>query len=287
MPRLRTTRRPVFVTLLLLGLTLAGVLALTASATSGAKQATRRGYYLALGDSFAYGFQPGKPPTAPPSSFDTGYVDVFAARLRKLSPSLQVVNYGCPGESTRTFVAGECPARGDVKALHSSFKGAQLDAALSFLRAHRGAVSPITVTLWGNDWLPVLLNTCHGDVACARKHAPSETKAFAARLTAILRRIRAAAPDAEIIGTGAWNPDPRYLRQLAPVYRSFEAAIAQATTGSQAKIARMLPVLNPAGSLQAQRARLCKFTFICSKGDPHPTDAGYRAIADAVMRASR
>jgi lysophospholipase L1-like esterase len=143
------------------------------------------------------------------------------------------------------------------------------------------------VTLWGNDWLPVLLDTCKGNVACARKHAPSTTKAFASRLTAILQRIRAAAPHAEIIVTGAWNPDPNSLRQLALVYRSFEAAIARATTGSQAKIARMLPVLNPAGSLQAQRARLCKFTFICSKGDPHPTDAGYRAIADAVMRASR
>ena len=287
MPRLRRTRRPVFVTVLILGLALAGVLAFSARATSGVKQATPRSYYLALGDSIAYGFQPGKPRTAPPSSFDTGYVDVFAARLRKLSPSLRVVNYGCPGESTRTFVAGGCGGRRDVKALHDAFKGAQLDAALSFLRAHPGDVSPITVTLWGNDWLPVLLDTCHGSVACARKQAPSETKAFAARLTAILRRIRAAAPGAEIIVTGAWNPDPRYLRQLAPVYRSFEVAIARVATGSQAKIARMLPVLNPAGSLQAQRARLCKFTFICSKGDPHPTDAGYRAIADAVMRASR
>ena len=244
-------------------------------------------YYLALGDSLAYGFQPGKPQTAPASAFDTGYVDVFAARLRKLSPKLRVVNYGCPGESTRTFVASGCEGRGDVKALHDAYKGAQLDAALSFLRAHPRDVSPITVTLWGNDWLPVLLGTCHGDVACARKQAPNETKAFASRLTVILRRIRAAAPGAEIIVTGAWNPDPRYLRQLAPVYQSFEAAIARVATGSQAKIAPMLPVLNPAGSLQAQRARLCKFTFICSKGDPHPTDAGYRAIADAVMRASR
>jgi len=133
----------------------------------------------------------------------------------------------------------------------------------------------------------VLLNTCEGSVACARKHAPSETKAFAARLTAILRRIRAAAPHAEIIVTGAWNPDPNSLQQLRAVYRSFEAAIAGAATGSHAKIAPMLPVFNPAGSLQARRARLCKFTFICSKSDPHPTDAGYRAIANAVWRASR
>lgn len=286
MPRLRMTRRPAFVTVLLLSLALAGVLVLTASLTSGAKQATPRGYYLALGDSFAYGFQPGKPQTAPPSSFDTGYVDVFAARLRKLSPSLRVVNYGCPGESTGTFIAGGCGSRGAVKALHSFFKGAQLDAALSFLRAHPGDVSPITVTLWGNDWHRVL-RICDGSVACARKQAPSETKAFAARLTAILRRIRAAAPHAEIIVTGAWNPDPNSLQQLRPVYRSFEAAIGRAATGSQAKIARMLPVLNPAGSLQARRARLCEFTFICSKGDPHPTDVGYRAIADAILQTSR
>ena len=27
---------------------------------------------------------------------NTGYVDHFAARLRKLAPQIQVVNYGCP-----------------------------------------------------------------------------------------------------------------------------------------------------------------------------------------------
>jgi lysophospholipase L1-like esterase len=274
------------VTVLLAALALAGVLALTADATSGAKRATPRGYYLALGDSIAYGFQPNKPRTGPPSSFDTGYVDVLAARLRKLSPSLQVVNYACVGESTRTFVDGGCPSRSDIR-LHRSYKGAQLDAALSFLQAHPGDVSPITVTLYGNDWLPVMQITCAGSVACARKHAPSEVSAFAVRLTAILRRIRAAAPNAQIIVTGAWNPDPNSLQQLRAVYRSFEAAIAAAATASDANIAPMLPVFNPAGSLNAQRARLCKFTFICSMGDPHPTDVGYRAIADALLRASR
>ena len=36
-------------------------------------------YYLALGDSMAYGFQPNKAkPGARPSDFNTGYVDVFA-----------------------------------------------------------------------------------------------------------------------------------------------------------------------------------------------------------------
>jgi lysophospholipase L1-like esterase len=288
MLRLRTTRRSVFVTALFVGLALAGALALPGGATSRAVHATPRGYYLALGDSMAYGIQPAKvKPGARPADFHTGYVDVFAARLRKLTPGLRVVNYGCPGESTVTFARGGCPAFADHVKMHDPFRGSQLDAALSFLRVHPGDVSPITVTLYGNDWLPVLLDTCKGNVACARKHAPSATKAFASRLTVILRRIRAAAPEADVIVTGAWNPDPNSLRQLRSVYRSLEASIARAATSEDARFAPMLPVFNPHGTLKAQAARLCAYTFICSKSDPHPTDAGYRAMAAAVMQAWR
>jgi lysophospholipase L1-like esterase len=288
MLRLRMPRRPVFATALFLGLALGGALALPGRATPRTMQATPRGYYLALGDSMAYGIQPTKvKPGARPDDFHSGYVDVFAARLRKLAPGLRVVNYGCPGESTVTFTRGGCPAFADHIKMHDAFRGAQLDAALSFLHAHPGDVSPITVTLYGNDWLPVLLDTCKGSVACARKHAPSATKAFASRLTAILRRIRAAAPDAEILVTGAWNPDPNSLRQLRSVYGSLEASIARAATSEDARFAPMLPVFNPHGTLKAQTARLCAYTFICSKSDPHPTDAGYRAMAAAVLQASR
>jgi lysophospholipase L1-like esterase len=241
-------------------------------------------YYLALGDSIAYGIQPTKLKAgARPTDFRTGYVDVVAARLRKTSPGLRVVNYGCPGESTVTFARGGCPAFTDRIELHDTFRGSQLRAALTFLRAHPNEVSPITVTLYGNDWLPVLLDTCKGKVACARSRAPKEAAAFRTRLTSILEQLRAAAPDAQIIVTGAWNPDPSQLVALKTIYAAFEKSIAQAAAQSQARIARMLPVFNaPAkGS-----ARLCALTFICAKGDPHPTDMGYRAMADAVMRAS-
>jgi lysophospholipase L1-like esterase len=154
---------------------------------------------------------------------------------------------------------------------------------MTFLRAHPNEFDPITFTLYGNDWLPVLLDTCKGKLACARARGPKEAAALGARLASILEQLRAAAPEAEIVVTGAWNPDPSQLVPLTPIYAAFERSIARAATGSQARIARMLPVFNPSGKGQA---RLCAFTFICSKGDPHPTDAGYRAMADAVMRAS-
>lgn len=262
---------------------LALTLAVLVAAARGTTEA--EGYYLALGDSIAYGVQPTKArPGARPSDFDTGYVDVLAARLRKLSPGLQVVNYGCPGESTVTFSRGGCPAFADRVKLHDAFRGSQLAAALAFLRAHPGEVSPITLTLFGNDWLPLVLDTCKGEVACVRKRGPAAIAAFGTRLASIVRQLRAAAPDAEIVVTGAWNPDPGQLAALKPIYRSLESSIVRAATPSHAHVAKMLPVFNPPAKTEA---RLCALTFICSKGDPHPTDAGYRAIADAVLRATR
>jgi lysophospholipase L1-like esterase len=234
-------------------------------------------YYLALGDSMAYGFQPTKKPGARPSAFSTGYVDVFAARLRKLFPKIHIVNYGCPGESTVTFTRGGCPAFADGFKLHDAFRGPQLKAAQSFLRAHSGQVSPITVTLWGGDLAPL---------SAKGQRAHSAIASFASRFTSILQRLRTAAPTAEIIVTGAWNPEADRLKPVEPLYRSLDAAIRRAATASRARVANMFAALNGRGNVKGQKARLCSLTFFCSKGDPHPTDAGYRAMADAFMTAS-
>ena len=119
--------------------TVAVVLALAGTATGLGEKGPQR-YYLALGDSIAYGFQPGK--GGQPSTSDTGYVDPFAARLRKLSPKIAVVNYGCPGESTVTFAQGGCPWLREGGNCTIRFAASQLKAALSFLRAHRGEGQP-------------------------------------------------------------------------------------------------------------------------------------------------
>jgi lysophospholipase L1-like esterase len=269
-------------TILLLGLAIPVVFAVPGTATTGASQGPvyqpPQGYYLALGDSMAYGFQPTKAkPGARPSDFDTGYVDVFAARLRKLSPKIQVVNYGCPGESAVTFTRGGCPALADGIKLHDPFRGSQLKAAVSFLRAHRGQVSPVTLTLWGADLFPL---------SAKGKRAPSAIASFASRFNSILQQLRVAAPTAQIIVTGAWNPEADRLEQAQPLYRSLAAAIARVAAASRARVANMFAAFNQ-GSFRAQKARLCALTFFCSKGgDPHPTDAGYRAMADAFMAAS-
>jgi lysophospholipase L1-like esterase len=259
---------------------------LTLGGTVRAAAPSPQSYYLALGDSIAYGFQPAKAKAGlPPSGFNTGYVDVFAARLRTVAPKIRVVNYSCPGESTKTFIHGGCSGRRDVKGLHDAFKGTQLDAALAFLRAHPGQVSPITLILFGND-LFGLFDACKGNFTCAQARAPRAFAQFASRLTSILEQLRAASPKAQIIVTGGWNFDVAHLRLTDPLFRSLNSAIGRVAARTKPHFADTFPVFNPPGSLAREKARICALTFSCSEGDPHPTDAGYRAIAAAVWAAS-
>jgi lysophospholipase L1-like esterase len=274
------------IALLLSGAVLTLDAAPQARATPRSIFAAPQQYYLALGDSITYGIQPAKVRAGlPPSGFDTGYVDVFAGQLRALAPKIRMVNYGCPGESTKTFIAGGCPWLNERRRLHDAFRGAQLDAALAFLRTHRGQVSPITLTLGGND-LDELAEACKGSFACIRGRAPRAFAQFGSRLTVILRRLRGAAPKAEIIVTGVWNFNVDDLKRTDPLFRSFEATIAGMSAGAKARFADTFPVFNPQGSLAREKARICALTFACSEEDPHPTNAGYRAIATVVLAAS-
>jgi lysophospholipase L1-like esterase len=161
--------------------------------------------------------------------------------------------------------------------LHNTFRGPQLTAALSFLRAHPGRVDPITLTLWGNDVLPL---------SEKRSAAPRAIAAFASRFAAIVKQLRAAAPSARIIVTGAWDPEVNRLAQTDRLSRTLDADIRRVAAASNARTANMFSALNGTGSVKTQEARLCRLTFACSKHDPHPTDAGYRAMAAAFWAAS-
>ena len=115
----------------------AGVMVISTAYAAASQVVTGpKQYYLALGDSITFGYQGYKHAAGlPPSAFNTGYVDVFADHLREIQPGITVVNYGCPGESTRSFLKGPCLWTEFGQQLHDSFTGRQLDAALSFLRA--------------------------------------------------------------------------------------------------------------------------------------------------------
>jgi lysophospholipase L1-like esterase len=244
-------------------------------------------YYLALGDSIAYGFQlPKWLAGLSPAGFDTGYVDVFGAELRRIRPQIATVNYGCPGESTVSFIAGPCTTRQEgVIELHDDFDGSQLHAAVAFLRAHDGRVSPITLHLGGNDVL-ALVAACNRDFGCVEAEAPAALAQFRARLATILAQLRAAAPNAEIIVSGQYDPFMGSLEMADPLYVALNDAIATVVGAERARYADIFPAFNRQGDPEGEAASICALTLLCSDGDGHPSDAGYRVIAAAVFDAS-
>jgi lysophospholipase L1-like esterase len=243
-------------------------------------------YYLALGDSISYGYQAWRRLAGlPASGYDTGYVDVFANRLRQIQPAIQVVNYSCIGESTRTFMTGPCVGNVVGQPLHDGWSGTQLDAALAFLSAHKGEVSPITVTLGGND-ARELNEECGGDLNCILERVQAAIARTAANLETILGRLRAAAPQAEIIVTGPWNISVGAFPETDPFFALFNEALKQSITDSRARYVELFPIFNPQGDIDAETAAICTLTLLCTDGDIHPSDAGYRVIADEVWDAS-
>lgn len=243
-------------------------------------------YYLALGDSITYGYQAYKHAAGlPPSAFDTGYVDMFAKHLRAIQPAITVVNYGCPGESTRSFRKGPCPWIESGEQLHDRFTGRQLDAALSFLREHPGEVSPITVSLWGNN-VREFSAACEGDATCIETGAFKFIDDLSNDLAKILRALRKEAPDADIIVTGGWDPFIDALEFVDPLFQLLNLSMAATAAAEQVRFANPFPLFNPQGDLQREIEHLCAVLLLCTLNDSHPSDVGYQLLGDLVWNVS-
>jgi lysophospholipase L1-like esterase len=255
-----------------------------AQAAARSKFNPPKAFYLALGDSVTYGYQSSKV-GLPPEGFDTGYVDVFAARLRDIQPGITIVNYGCPGETTASFLSGPCLWTTLGESLHDPFTGSQLEAALAFLRSHPGQVNPITLTLWGGD-VRELVEACQGDLGCVQDAAPRLIRQIASNHAAILGRLRDAAPGAEIIVTGAWDSFLDLFAFADPLFQALNATTATVAASYGARFADPFPTFNPQGDPDEETRAICTLTLLCTDGDSHPSDAGYRALADVVYAAS-
>src|SRR5262249_34636560 len=162
----------------------------------------QKNYYLALGASLAFGFQWSifnqNFPSVPPELFAHGYVDSFGQMLGQVWPDIQTVNFGCVGETTNTFIQGGCLYTTQGFQLHDGYSGSQLDAAVAFLRANAGNVSPITFNLGTND-LNALVARCGTDLSCYQLEGPHVLSEIETNLDRILGTLRSAAPYAEII----------------------------------------------------------------------------------------
>jgi lysophospholipase L1-like esterase len=266
----------------------------TACAAAATARHVPASYYLALGDSLSRGVQP----DAAGVSVETaqGYPDLVYAQLRHGHPGLQLVQLGCPGETTETMMhGGICPYQG----------GSQLAAAVTFLRAHRGHVLLVTIDIGAND-----PEDCGSQLDLAKlASCIRQLPAIATRLATILGDLRqAAGPGVRIVGMSYYLPDLAQWRdgtlghavalvseRLAVV---FTGLLDQAYAQAGNRVADVFGAFDTAdfgdpvpvpgiGSLPRNVARICEWTWECApppRGpNQHANPAGYRVIADAIL----
>lgn len=151
----RSSRVPVLLALL-------GVVVLVAGLTTLVVRRTGQeaGNYLALGDSLAFGYQPGGEVPAPDYHEATNFVGYPEDVARSLH--LKVVNASCPGETVASMISVTGLSNGcenvDGKGggyrttypLHIRYSGSQLGFAVRYLRANRN-VRLVTIDLGLND----------------------------------------------------------------------------------------------------------------------------------------
>jgi lysophospholipase L1-like esterase len=270
----------------LAGILLVLVLALPSTAWAGGHRkpifTPPKHYYLSLGDSLGFGLQLNKlsalldAGTYTPDAFNTGYTDDFARRMRRIRPRQQVENLSCPAETTDTMIEGGCFFSTELGlALHVDYSGSQLDAAVAFLRAHRGQVSPITLSLGVRDLL--VADDCNLDPACIASHHVLQH--IGRNLDYILTALQQAAPNAEIILLQQYDAYADTQPSSVEVWRQLNRLIGRIAAEHRARVADAFAAFNGTD-------RICELTFFCDEGDSHPTDAGYRLLARLFFRAA-
>jgi lysophospholipase L1-like esterase len=277
----RSLTRRLFV--LLSASALAIALALSTAAHAPASAAARavrqhasvvgpKAYYLGLGDSLAFGYQPDL-------NWDDGYVQqLYSNNLRNHGVS-HLVDYGCNGETSNTMISGGCPY---WYILHNYYLGAQLSAAVSFLHSHAGQVSPVTLDMGANDLLPDINSS-----TCAVSSSWSSDLAnLSKNLTGtILPQLVSALTNSsgqrmgDLVMMNYYDPFINSCPNSLPYIQALNQTIANDAAKFGVPVAN---VYNAFGG-NNQGANICNYTWICTWPfyDVHATDTGYSVIANA------
>jgi lysophospholipase L1-like esterase len=287
--------------LLLLALLAPLALFLAAPVAAPARTTPPKQLYVSLGDSYATGFQP----TAQGVGRNTR--NGFAYQVPGLATArgyrLQLVNFGCAGATTISILQTRgCAPR--ARALGGPvYSQTQAAAAARFLRANRGKVALVTVSIGGNDV-----------TRCVREADPIQcvlaaVEGIKRNVRTLARRLRAAAgPNVPIVGTtypdvilGLWTSGQQSDQDLARLsVVAFRQLINPALKGSYQSVRRgrfvdvtaasgaygsldQTTTLAPYGVIPVPVARVCTLTYFCQFRDIHARTSGYALIARLIV----
>jgi lysophospholipase L1-like esterase len=277
------------------------VLAIGVSLPSSASaDAGKQLYVLALGDSFTAGTEPTGPQTQPPdpalyvNRSGEGYADQIVAHLNASGSKVDLVNLACYFETTRSMLDG-------TGSVCSYPHGSQLAEAVQFLHAHGKRTIAVVMSLGIVD----ALESCgYFDTACQAARYAEATD----RLRTILGQLRAAGGGVPIATinyfdsllalwfTPATGPALAQLSVQAvalplkafveDAYSPFGVTVVDTQGAFRTEDFTDTVSLPPFGSVPANVASICAYTYICTPfADVHANPAGNAVIARAVELA--
>jgi lysophospholipase L1-like esterase len=247
-------------------------------------------HYLALGDSLAYGFQPCLLTSPPTCSNTEGYVyDLFTTL--KSEGTKDVTDLGCPSETSTTFITGV-----DSKCFNSA--SSQLATAVTFLQAHPGKVSPVTLDIGASDFVPN--DFIVSPTGCTVSSTFSTDLAtLDANLKFILLQLKdAMTVDGRVTGSivmmNYYDPlqnvcqtSPQFIQD----FQTFNTDLASDASGF-ATIVDVFTAFGSANTPYTANLKLCALTWftlgcpnIPQTNDIHPNNTGYSVIASTFAAA--
>jgi lysophospholipase L1-like esterase len=256
-------------------------------------------YYVSLGDSYAVGYQPSPAPDATP-----GYTAYVAT-----TEHLRLENFGCGGATSDSILhtngctGGYGPVAATDAVTYTT--SPQATAAVAFIRAHKGSIGLITVSIGGND-----VTKC-ATVASPLTCLSTSVSTVEANVAALARGLRSAAgPGVLIIGLtypdvllGLWvypadSPNQGLARfsvtgfqsdvnpALKTAYASAGAKFVDITaaTGAYTPLTEQTTV-SGYGEIPVAVARVCELTWYCALGNIHANTEGYKFIGQQIVAA--
>jgi lysophospholipase L1-like esterase len=275
------------------------LLALPAAAQA-AKAKPKPQYYVSLGDSYAAGYQRFSATEA--RTTRDGFAYQLASKARKRGYKLKLANFGCGGETSASILKRKTKCLGLGPGGVDYAGQTQAAAAVKFLRAHKGQIGLITVSIGGND-----VTSCAKEadpVACV---GPAMKKVKANGKVLLKRLRKAAGKKTRIVGItypdvilGAWvgeNPNQDLAKlsvvafqsllnpALKEMYTSVGGKFVDVTkaTGAYTPL-EQTTTLDPYGTVPVAVAEVCKLTAYCAYRDIHPNATGYGIIADLIAK---
>jgi lysophospholipase L1-like esterase len=256
--------------------------------------------YVSLGDSYSTGYQPGPPGQLGTSTKD-GYAYVLPKLARKRGYDLELVNFGCGGETTTSILERTTQCLGPALGGPDYAGRTQIAAAERFIKKHRREVRLITVSIGGNDVTP-----------CANSPDPfgcltTAIENIKKNLNVLVQRLNAAASNRTLIVgltypdviLGLWVSGEQSDRDLAAAsvvafrdffnpalkeqYDSVDGVFVDVTTATDAYVPLdQTTVYPPYGEVPIAVATVCRLTYFCDRRDIHANEEGYRYEAELI-----